>query len=378
MNILIGADFVPTKSNIEYFEKGDIKHLLGEQLAELFSNADYRIFNLEIPLTDKASPISKCGPNLIAHTSAVNGYKTAGIDLLTLANNHILDHGKQGLENTLNVLNDAGINYVGVGKTREQAAKPFVFECDNKKIGVYACAEHEFSVVTDSSAGANPIDLLESPDHVASLKAQCDYVIVLYHGGKEYYRYPSPYLQKVCRKLAEKGADLVVCQHSHCIGCEEKYEGSTIVYGQGNFLFDDSNNECWRTGMLVSISDNFEISYIPLVKHEETVRLAEGDDAEKILKSFSERSKEILLEGFVTQKYSAFAEEMLPTYLMRVSAFNPGIILCICNKLSGYRLIPCLLHRKYAKSSRLAVENSIACEAHRELFLQGLRGEKSE
>ena len=166
MNILIGADFVPTKSNIEYFEKGDIKHLLGEQLAELFSNADYRIFNLEIPLTDKASPISKCGPNLIAHTSAVNGYKTAGIDLLTLANNHILDHGKQGLENTLNVLNDAGINYVGVGKTREQAAKPFVFECDNKKIGVYACAEHEFSVVTDSSAGANPIDLLESPDHV--------------------------------------------------------------------------------------------------------------------------------------------------------------------------------------------------------------------
>lgn len=372
MNILIGADFVPTKSNAEYFEKGDMNHLLGGELAAVLAEADYRIFNLEIPLTDKASPIPKCGPNLIAHTAAINGYKAAGVDLLTLANNHILDQGERGLEDTLNTLNGAGICCVGAGKTPNEAAKPFVFECDGKKIGIYACAEHEFSIVTDSSSGANPIDLLESPDHVAALKARCDYVIVLYHGGKEYYRYPSPNLRKVCRKLVEKGADLILCQHSHCIGCEEKYAGGTIVYGQGNFLFDDSDHECWQTGMLARIGDGFEISYIPLVKREETVRLAEGDEAERILNSFSERSKEILADGFVNQRYSVFAAEMLPTYLMRLSAYKPGIILRIGNKLSGYRLIPRLLRRKYAKSDRLAIENSVACEAHRELMLKGM------
>lgn len=373
MNILIGADFVPTKSNTEYFEKGNMNYLLGEKLTKKLANADYRIFNLEIPLTDKGSPILKCGPNLIARTTTINGYKAAGIDLLTLANNHILDQGEQGLASTLNVLNEVGIGYVGVGNTPQQAAKPFVFECDGKKIGVYACAEHEFSIVSESSAGANPIDLLESPDHVAALKAQCDYVIVLYHGGKEYYRYPSPNLQKVCRKLIEKGADLVVCQHSHCIGCEEKYRTGTIVYGQGNFLFDDSDHECWQTGMLVRIGDNFEISYIPLVKQEETVRLAEGDEAERIIGAFSERSKEILTDGFVNQRYSVFAKEMLPTYLMRISAFKPGMILRVCNKLSGYRLIPCLLCRKYTKPNRLVIENCIACEAHRELLLRGIQ-----
>ena len=68
----------------------------------MFENADYRIFNLEIPLTDKESPISKCGPNLIAQISSINGYKAAGVDLFTLANNHVLDQGKVGLKNTIN------------------------------------------------------------------------------------------------------------------------------------------------------------------------------------------------------------------------------------------------------------------------------------
>lgn len=376
MKIIIGADFVPTKSNTEFFEKGDIKHLLGEQLTKVLERADYRIFNLEVPLADNASPIPKCGPNLIAPSSAIGAYQAAGVDLLTLANNHILDQGERGLESTLRVLRDAGIACVGVGQTPSEAEKPFVFEWDGKKIGVYACVEHEFSTVTDSSAGANAFDPLESPDHVAALKARCDYVIVLYHGGKEHYRYPSPNLQKVCRKLVEKGADLVVCQHSHCIGCEEKYAGGTIVYGQGNFLFDDSNRECWQTGLLIGLNDHFEVSYIPLVKRKEAVRLAEGDEAEQILTAFSERSKKILADGFIEQSYAALAEQMLPTYLMRISASHPGIVLRMCNKLSGYRLIPRLLRRKYAKSKKLAIENSIACEAHRELFLQGLRGGK--
>ena len=154
MNILIGADFLPTRRNAEYFVKGDIRHLFGEQLTGLLTNSDCRIFNLEIPLTDKESPISKCGPNLIAPTECIAGYRAAGVDLLTLANNHIMDQGQQGLESTLQLLRENDIHAVGAGKTPEEAAKPFIFSCDGKSIGVYACVEHEFSVVTVSSAGA--------------------------------------------------------------------------------------------------------------------------------------------------------------------------------------------------------------------------------
>ena len=91
MKIVIGADLVPTNSNIDSFESGDRKALLGEELDNLLQNADFRIFNLEVPLTDQEHPIPKCGPNLIAPTKCVAGYKAMRVDLLTLANNHILD-----------------------------------------------------------------------------------------------------------------------------------------------------------------------------------------------------------------------------------------------------------------------------------------------
>lgn len=373
MNILIGADIVPTSSNIDLFASGDTYTLLGEELNNLLQNADYRIFNLEVPLTDREKPIPKCGPNLIAPTKCVEGYKSMHVDLLTLANNHILDQDQQGLESTCSVLDAAGIAYTGVGKTPEEAATPYIFECDGKRIGFYACAEHEFSIVTEHSAGANPIDLLETPDHVAALKEQCDYVIVLYHGGKEHYRYPSPNLQKVCRKLVEKGADLVVCQHSHCIGCEEKYQGGTIVYGQGNFLFDGSESEFWQTSLLVRIGDDFEISYIPLKKNGNLVRYADKAEAAIILKEFRQRSLEIHDAIILREKYSQFAETYQDTYQLALSGVGSKLLFRVINKLSSYRFEKWFLNHWYRESNRLAIQNYIACEAHRELLVQGLQ-----
>ena len=376
MSILIGADIVPTKSNVEQFNKGDAEFLVGDELLKILNDADYRIFNLEVPLTDVCSPIDKCGPNLIAPTSTINGYKSVGVDFVTLANNHILDQGEQGLRSTCDLLRKNNIAYCGVGNNLSIAKAPYIFKFDGKKIGIYACAEHEFSIATEDSAGANPFDPLESFDHVSALSQEADYVIVLYHGGKEHYRYPSPNLQRVCRKFIKSGAGLVVCQHSHCIGCEEKYLGGTIVYGQGNFLFDDSESIFWQTSLLIKVDNSFQISYIPLVKKENGVRLASKTDADVILESFSKRSKEILAEKFVKQNYANFAQGMLTSYLMRASGIKPGIILRIFNKISGHRLIPWLLHRNYSLSKIRAIENCIACEAHWELFLQGLRGKR--
>ena len=135
-NIIIGADLVPTRSNASLFESGDVNGLLGTELLNLLKAADYRIFNLEVPLTDKPRPIVKCGPNLIAATKCIDGYRAMGVDLLTLANNHILDQGQEGLESTIQILEQMNIAYTGVGNTPEDAKKPFVFKCGGKVIGV--------------------------------------------------------------------------------------------------------------------------------------------------------------------------------------------------------------------------------------------------
>lgn len=77
---------------------------MGEELKDILQCADFRIFNLEVPLTDFEKPIIKCGPNLIAPTSTMKGIKNIGVSLFTLANNHILDQDIQGLESTIQLL----------------------------------------------------------------------------------------------------------------------------------------------------------------------------------------------------------------------------------------------------------------------------------
>ncbi|MFQ8599379.1 MAG: CapA family protein [Oscillospiraceae bacterium] len=288
MKLTIGADLVPTQSNIASFEQGDARQLVGDELLSLLAGADFRLFNLEVPLTDRLSPIPKCGPHLSAPERTAAGIVSIGADLCTLANNHIMDQGAQGLRRTLELLREKKVRTVGAGETLAQALQPVFLEKDGQKVGVYACAEHEFSIAGENQPGANPFDPYESFDHVAALRAQCDYLIVLYHGGKEHYRYPSPGLQKTCRKLVEKGADLVVCQHSHCIGCEEDYGNGKIVYGQGNFLFDHSEREFWQTSLLILVDtqQKQQVRYVPLRKQGRTVRLAEQQDAAEILEQF--------------------------------------------------------------------------------------------
>lgn len=373
MNIIIGADLVPTKSNIELFEKGDVNTLLGSDLIDIIHSADYRIFNLEIPLVNENSPIKKCGPNLIASTKCISAYKAMKIDLLTLANNHILDQGSKGLESSISTLKQAGISYVGVGNSIKEASRPKIISCEGKKIGVYACVEHEFTVATENESGANPVDLLETPDHIIELKKQCDYVIVLYHGGKEQYRYPSPNLQKICRKLVEKGADLVVCQHSHCIGCKEEYKQGTIVYGQGNFLFDDEENEYWQTSLLIMISDDFKIKYLPLKKNKSTVRLAKGDEAENILEQFNLRSEEILDPEKVNQHYDELAIYYKNFYLLSVMKIKRGLLYRIINKLSNGLVEKTIINAVYNSKYRYTLRNYVECESHNELLLHILK-----
>lgn len=370
LNILIGGDFVPTKSNFKLFSSANSAELLGDNLLKVLKQADFRVFNLEVPLTDQEEPIMKCGPNLIAPTSTINGIKQIQTDLLTLANNHILDQGEQGLYSTIKVLEENDIDYVGAGSNLNQAAQPYIWERNGIRVGIYACAEHEFSIATKNSPGANPFDPLESLDHIQDLAGKCDYLIVLYHGGKEHFRYPSPDLQKICHKIVDKGANLVVCQHSHCIGAFEKYSGGTIVYGQGNFLFDHSESEFWQTSLLLNViltGGSMSVEYIPIVKHGNVIRLADEQQSEEIMQGFNERSRQILDEGFVQQEYDKFADQMLNGYLEIFHGRR--IISRILNKLFRHRR----MKRIYSENDLITMQNIVECEAHKELLQTGLK-----
>ncbi|MBR4747977.1 MAG: CapA family protein [Abditibacteriota bacterium] len=372
MYFLIGADTVPTEANERSFAEGDVKSVVGDEIWDLLQNAEYRIVNIEAPVTDAVAPIAKCGPNLRIPSNCAKGFAAMHIDLAALANNHIMDQGAVGLAETCRALKEAGINYMGVGQDSASARLPHIFSFNGKKVGVLNCVEHEFSVAESDLPGANPFDPLETPDDVAGLKAQCDFVIVLYHGGGEQYRYPSPQLRVICRKLADKGADLVVCQHSHCIGCEELYNGSRIIYGQGNFLFALRDNDYWNSGLLIRVNEDLSVTYIPAVRDGIGVRMARGAEADEIMAGFHRRSAEIKNDDFVQNAYDEYARKRLPFYL---GACYPakGFFARVLNKLLGGGYQSRVLNKVFGRPELMRLYNYIYCEAHRELFVRGLK-----
>lgn len=372
MKILIGADICVTDSNKALFETSDIQELIGTELRARLDEADVRIFNLEGPLTDKSTPINKCGPNLRMPEASIRGIRLLRPTVLGLANNHIMDHGEQGYQSTVRLLNAGNIPFVGCGDDLLNASKPYIIEKGKRKIGVYACAEHEFTIVSQNAPGANPYDPLETFDHIQNLKQQCDYLIVLFHGGKEYYRYPSPDIQRIFRKMAQKGADLVIAQHTHCIGCFEEYEGSTLIYGQGNFIFDNNSDEYWDSGLLVQVNlqnETSKVEFIPFVKKQGgVIRMPDANQSARLMDGFYVRSKQVQDRAFVQKKYREFALSQIETYLRFVHGNN--FWFKVANKLMGGKLV---FKMYQGKGALVALLNMIECEAHHELLITAIK-----
>ena len=367
MKVLIGGDVVPTETNIERFSSSNFIDKFDSEFKNIWQNADYRLFNLECPLgnINTFKPIKKSGPNLIADANCINGIKSLNPNLICLANNHILDYGKEGLDFTQKLLDENSIEHIGIiNNIQEEMAAQYFF-CDNVKIGIYNLCETEFSNATSNSSGANPYKEIETFTKLKEIKENCDFLIVIYHGGKEFYRYPSPSLKKRCESFVDCGADFVTCQHTHCIGCEQKYKGSTILYGQGNFIFDSGKDEFWKSGLLVELDlkeKSYSVNYIPIEKANGLFKMSEDNS---ILEKFYERSKEIEDNDFIEKKYEEFCNKLFDEYIRKFEYHN------IYDK-TYHKIFRKYPKRDYPQSFYLNLLNTVRCESHREVIIRGL------
>lgn len=367
MKILVIGDIGASDSNTQAFFSAE-KDLFSSEIQELCAGADIVLLNLEKPLTDVLTPLGKCPPDYAAPSETINGIKLLHPTAVTLANNHIMDQREQGLRSTMEVLSRNGIQYVGAGSNLHEAGKPLILTKQGVRVGVYACCEKEFSFATETTAGANVFNPLETFDAIKELKAVCDYLIVLFHGGMQGYPYPTPYQQRVCRKMCEKGADLVVCQHSHIIGCEEGYAGARIVYGQGNFLLDDVSDESWHIGMMVEValeSGTSQVRYIPTQTRDHKVILHSNPEA--VQREFMKRSQEILESDMVCRLFSEFSEAKTSDYLVKLSG-KSTFIQRVFRRLG----ITKQYKKLYSRDACYRILDYLYCDAHREAVEYGL------
>ena len=361
--MIFGADVCPIMTFKEGFISGSAENLLDSNLQAVLFSADFRCYNLETPLADNYSFAAKYGPKFCAGTNTLPGIISLKPSVLTIGNNHITDAGEEGVLSTIKELNEAGISFFGAGLDIEQAKRPFIITLNGRKIGLITFVEHQAAFATDKSAGANGLDLLESFDDIRHLKENCDYLIVIYHGGKEYYQYPTPYLQKLCRKMVRCGADVVLCQHSHCAGCEEKYNGSTIVYGQGNFIFD-SDMDLQKYAVLVQCTidetNHLRCNYIPIIRDGNRMILATGETGEKIVSEFNKRSLQAKDIRFLEKRFDEECEIKRFQYVRWL--IGNKLFIKIMDRLSGGKYSKTYYSKSEARRALIA----IGCLSHRE------------
>ena len=366
--IIISGDLFPTEKNSSLFSSGDVDSLFGSRICELFSSASLTICNLEGSLTDHPERCVKTGPIKVAPTTAIEAYKKLGIDYCFLANNHVTDGGHQGLLDTMGVLDSAGIGYIGAGPDEKSITRSFVKEIDGVQWGFYNVSETMYNKPTNELAGAWLYDEYVVCQEIKELKAKCDFVVVLYHGGIEKFPYPSPELRKRFHRMADNGADVVIAQHTHCVGSEEYYNGSYLLYGQGDFLLNNFAPGLTDTGLIVELdcSDNQINIKKHLVRSKDNlfVRYADKQD----LSSFYERSKMVSDEEYVWKQLQAFCDKELRLYL---TAFKSPSKLRLLQK----RYFP-KSYKKwlfgYRKRDLLFTLHTLRSEQNRETAIVGL------
>jgi len=227
----------------------------------LFERADIRACNLECALCDHGRPWSVSSKVFHFRSDAKNveALRAAGINLVSLANNHVLDYEYDCLLEMLDVLKGAGIRYAGAGRNRAEARRAAAVEVDGRKFGFLAFTDNEPAwEASDDRPGIwyAPIDLHDERARlvlslVTEAKAQFDFLIVSAHWGPNWGYEPPPEHVSFGRALIDSGADVVFGHSAHVFRGIEIYRGRPILYSAGDFVDDyavdeiERNDECF-------------------------------------------------------------------------------------------------------------------------------------
>ena len=373
MKVLIAGDFCDKSRVSEKIRKHEY-NILFSNIRDIINSADYSFVNFEFPIvTNEGKPIPKCGPNLKGQPETVDAIKYAGFNCCTLANNHILDQGEESLMATKNMIEAAGIKTVGAGSNLIEASEILYIEKEGQKVAIINCCEHEFSIATANTPGANPLNPIQQFYKIREAKKKADKVIVIVHGGHEHYQLPTLRMQETYRFFIDAGADAVVNHHQHCFSGYEIYENKPIFYGLGNFLFDHIHKQSgiWTEGYLVVLDfnkDRFSFEVIPYkqcLADFVGVRILNQDEEEFFNESLIKLNAVIADKAELSQCLEKYYTISAKEELLMMEPYTDTIL---------YQLFKRgLLPKFFQGDKKLKIENHIICESHREKLVYALK-----
>lgn len=370
IKIVITADLCPTIKEDHFVEDeilaGKAKELISP-VFPVFEKADLVIANLETAVTDVHTPIDKCGPNLAMQTETLKRIKEdMGIDAFTLANNHIGDHGFDGIKSTVAELKKLDIPYCGADVTHEEACKPMTFKIKNKSIAVFNFAEGEYCQAQYNGPGTARLDPFFAQKRVMDVRDKFDYIITILHVGNEHLAIPSPETVNVCRSMAAAGSDVVIGHHAHIPQMLEIYNGVPVCFSLGNFLFGQKFNPAkagWHTCTIADITladDGVKAEMLPYRQLEDLHLHEFGEKGSELLSRYFADCLDILYDE---EKYRKIWEQEARSKFGGNIA--EGFASCFVNLLKA--------EGEERKKEAKLFYNIFNCTTHRERMATGLR-----
>ncbi len=365
---MIAGDLVVRNRTKTLLDSGQCETLFSE-LRTVAEGYDYRLLNLESPIVQGApEKIVKVGPHLSCDEKVTDLLRYGLFDGVTLANNHFRDYGDKGVADTLRLLDQHGIDHVGGGLNINEASATLFKTIGGERLAVVNCAEHEFSIATESSGGANPLNPVRQYYAIREARAKADFVVVITHGGVEQYELPTLRMKETYRFFIDAGADAVVNHHQHCYSGYEVYQGKPIFYGLGNLCFDypQYRNHKWNKGFVLGLQLHdhvVEYDLLPYVQSDERPGVVMLDV--KGRRGFDEDIKQ---KNKVIGNDEAL-EEALRNSIQKSRVFYSSLFTPYTSKwalaLYSRGLLPSFLPRR----KWLELLNKMECESHRDRLI---------
>lgn len=243
MNLLFCGDIMP----------GGVLPYQGQyitpELLDYLQGFDFRIGTLEAAIGTNMpyDPVKMAGRQNIVYARDEDFFrvKEMGLNVVSLANNHVWDLGEDGLKNTIKILQENGIRYCGAGLNIEEASMPVVIEKNSLSVAILAYCMYgnkylgHVELARENKAGVNPLDIDKVVKDIKGAKRKYDKVIVMPHWGREYQYEPLTKCVTMAKQMVDVGADAVLGSHTHQIQPLIRYKRKPICFSMGNFLFPD-------------------------------------------------------------------------------------------------------------------------------------------
>ena len=268
--------------------------------AHLLQSCDVAFANLESPISALGKPMERKEILFRAAPKSVLGLISAGIDVVSLGNNHALDYGQDALFETMDILAKNRITYAGAGMNATAARRPANLTIKNTKISLLAYSAYFYLTVeaTEDKAGVAVIRKEQLNADIKKAKEWADIVVVSFHWGWEYSNHPTDRDKEIAHLVIDAGADVVIGHHPHVIQGVETYNGGLICYSLGNFIFDQSN-EVTHRGLILRCAfsrgrvKEAELLPVQIDPQEFRPRLASNEVGQHILEEVKSLSADL-------------------------------------------------------------------------------------